>query len=223
MDRNGEWASRRMLSRMMGHREGAVAIKRVVKAAIELNIDVLTLFAFSTENWLRPETEVSFLMNLLEEYVEKEGKELSDNGVRVLHSGKSERLPPSTKAAVDSIVEKTKENDRLILNIALDYGGKDEIAYAARCLALLAKQGEIDPCAIDENLFAKYLYHPEIPDIDLMIRTGEEQRISNFMLWRVAYAELFFSKTYWPDFTKEDLEEGLNDFSKRKRRFGGIR
>jgi undecaprenyl diphosphate synthase len=211
-----------MLSRMMGHREGAVAIKRVVKAAIELNIDILTLFAFSTENWLRPETEVSFLMNLLEEYVEKEGKELLDNGVKVLHSGKSERLPPSTKAAVSSIVEKTKDNSQLTLNIALDYGGKDEIACAARRLALLAKQGRIDPLAIDENLFARYLYHPEIPDIDLLIRTGEERRVSNFMLWRIAYAELFFSKTYWPDFAKEDLEEGLNEFSKRKRRFGGI-
>jgi undecaprenyl diphosphate synthase len=222
MDRNGEWASRRMLSRVMGHREGAVAIKRVVKAAIELNIDILTLFAFSTENWLRPETEVSFLMNLLEEYVEKEGRELFDNGVKVLHSGKSDRLPPSTRAAVDSIVKKTENNSRLILNIALDYGGKDEIVYAARQLALSAKLGEIDPLVIDESLFAKYLYHPEIPDIDLLIRTGEERRVSNFMLWRIAYAEMFFSKTFWPDFTKEDLEEGLNEFSRRERRFGGI-
>lgn len=220
MDRNGEWAKKRKLTRMMGHNEGMKAIKRVVKAAGDLGIDVLTLYAFSTENWLRPKDEVSFLMKLMEDYIKAESKELLGNGIKVVISGRLDRIPATTANAVRDIVARSAGNTGRVLNIALDYGGRDEIVNAAKQIARRAANGEINVDDIDIEIFGQHLYHPELPEIDLLIRTGEEQRISNFMLWEIAYAELYFTPVLWPDFSKEDLQAALDDFNKRNRRFG---
>jgi undecaprenyl diphosphate synthase len=220
MDRNGEWAKKRGLSRVMGHREGIKAIKRVVRAAGELNIKVLSLFAFSTENWLRPKDEVSFLMKLMEEYIAAESEELLTSGVRVVVSGRLDRIPASTAKAAEGIIERSATNDKMTLNIALDYGGQDEIVQAAAKIAKAVATGDLDINNLDTAMFRNFLWHPELPDIDLLIRTGQEQRISNFMLWQLAYAELYFTPVLWPDFGKDELAMALEDFKGRKRRFG---
>lgn len=220
MDRNGEWARRRGLSRVMGHREGVKAIKRVVRAAGKLGIDVLSLFAFSTENWLRPKDEVSFLMKMMEDYIAAESRELLENGIRVVVSGRLDRIPASTARAAQGIIDRSAANDKMILNIALDYGGQDELTRAATEMARAAASGELDPESVTPEVFRRYLYHPELPDIDLLIRTGQEQRISNFMLWQLAYAELYFTPVLWPDFGKNELAAALEDFKNRSRRFG---
>jgi undecaprenyl diphosphate synthase len=176
-------------------------------------VKVLSLFAFSTENWLRPQDEVSFLMKLLEEFITREARELIEKNVKIITSGRLDRVPLSAKRAMETLVAESAHNTGLILNIALDYGGRDEIVQAAK---LLAASGD----EFTEEAFAKYLYHPELPDVDLLIRTGGELRISNFMLWQMAYAELYFTDTLWPDFAHADLEAALESFKGRKRRFG---
>lgn len=220
MDRNGEWAKRRTLSRMMGHREGVRTVKRVIKAAAKTDIEVLSLFAFSTENWLRPKDEVSFLMKLLEEFILSEGREFIEEGIRLVVSGRADRIPESAKRAVDKIIADSASGKSLTVNIALDYGGRDEMVNAARRMHDDIQAGKIDVNSLDEKLFSKYLYHPELPDVDLLIRTGGEQRISNFMLWQTAYSELHFTPVLWPDFGEKELLEAIEDFKGRKRRFG---
>jgi undecaprenyl diphosphate synthase len=219
MDRNGEWAKQRGLPRSKGHIEGVAAVERVVEAAGELGVEVLSLFAFSTENWLRPKDEVSFLMKLLDSFIKKEARKLTKNGVRLVVSGRNERIPANVQRSVEGVVAESATNTKLTLNICLDYGGMDEIARAAAKLAQAAIDGRIKPEEINEARFAAALDQP-LPAVDLLIRTGGEQRISNFMLWQCAYAEFHFSHTLWPDFGKAELATALEDFATRKRRFG---
>jgi len=220
MDGNGRWAERRGLSRVEGHRAGVESVKEVVRAAGDLGIEVLTLYAFSLENWARPEIEVDGLMQLAQHYLENELEEVIANDVQVRAIGRLDRLPRSVRESVARAIERTRDNGSLRLVFALSYGGRAEIADAAKRLARDAEAGRIDPEAIDEKLFASYLYDPELPDPDLLIRTGAESRVSNFLLWQIAYSELYVTDCMWPDFRAEHLEEALRDYRRRERRFG---
>jgi undecaprenyl diphosphate synthase len=220
MDGNGRWAERRGLSRVEGHRAGKEAVTAVVRAAGDLGIEVLTLYAFSIENWNRPQPEVTELMRLAERYLEEELPEVMANDIQVRAIGRLDRLPPRVRARIEHAVEQTRDNGSLKLVFALSYGGRAEIVDAARRLLRDAEQGRVDPDALDEKVFASYLYDPELPDPDLMIRTGAESRVSNFLLWQIAYAEIYVADVMWPDFRAEHLREALRDFSGRERRFG---
>jgi undecaprenyl diphosphate synthase len=220
MDGSGRWAERRGLSRVEGHRAGKDAVTAVVRAAGDLGIEVLTLYAFSIENWNRPQSEVTALMRLAERYLEEELPEVMANDVQVRAIGRLDRLPPRVRARVEHAVEQTRDNGSLKLVFALSYGGRAEIVDAARRLLRDAEVGRVDPDALDEKLFASYLYDPELPDPDLLIRTGAESRVSNFLLWQIAYAELYVVDVMWPDFRAEHLREALRDFQTRERRFG---
>lgn len=221
MDGNRRWARNRNMPRVEGHRKGAEAVRATVRAAAELGIEYLTLFAFSSENWSRPRDEVSDLMGLLRLYLRRELAELHGNGVRVRVIGERDGLDSDILALIDRAEETTRENRRINLVIALNYGGQAEIARAARMLAEKALRGEIDPAAIDEEAVSGSLYAPDIPDPELLIRTSGEQRISNFMLWQTAYSELVFDDVLWPDFDREALERALAVYCGRERRFGG--
>jgi undecaprenyl diphosphate synthase len=220
MDGNGRWAERRGLSRVEGHRAGKEAVSAVVRAAAELGIEVLTLYAFSIENWNRPQSEVTELMRLAERYLDEELPEVMANDIQVRAIGRLDRLPPRVRKQVEHAVEKTRDNGKLKLVFALSYGGRAEIVDAARRIAREAEQSRIEPDAVDEKVFASYLYDPELPDPDLLIRTGGESRVSNFLLWQIAYAEIYVSELMWPDFRAEHLVEALRDFQSRERRFG---
>jgi len=220
MDGNGRWAKARGLPRIAGHRAGAEAVRRTLTASVELGIKYLTLFGFSSENWKRPATEVSDLMGLLRHYIRGEIAELHRNGVRLRIIGDRTKLPADIVGMIDNAETLTAGNDRLNLSIALSYGGRAEIALAARRLAEDAVAGRIASAAIDEDAFAARLLTADIPDPDLLIRTSGEQRISNFLLWQTAYAELVFTPTLWPDFAKSDLEKALRDYQGRDRRYG---
>jgi undecaprenyl diphosphate synthase len=220
MDGNGRWAERRGTSRVEGHRAGLESCREVVRAAHDLGIDYLTLYAFSLENWNRPKDEVRELMNLLETYLDREIEEVMDNGIRVQAIGRNDRLPPSVRARVDAAVERTRDNREMTLVFALSYGGRAEIVDAARKLASDVEEGKVDPDRIDEKIFASYLYAPDVPDPDLLIRTGAELRVSNFLLWQIAYAEIYTTSVMWPDFRKDHLVEAILDYQKRERRFG---
>jgi len=220
MDGNGRWAKARGLPRIAGHRAGAEAVRRTLTASVELGIKYLTLFGFSSENWKRPATEVSDLMGLLRHYIRGEIAELHKNGVRLRIIGDRTKLPADIVGMIDNAETLTAGNDRLNLSIALSYGGRAEIALAARRLAEDAVAGRIVPATIDEDAFAARLLTADIPDPDLLIRTSGEQRISNFLLWQTAYAELVFTPTLWPDFAKGDLEKALRDYHGRDRRYG---
>jgi undecaprenyl diphosphate synthase len=220
MDGNGRWAERRGMSRVEGHRAGKEAVTAVVRQAAELGIEVLTLYAFSMENWNRPQSEVTELMRLAERYLDEELPEVMANDIQVRAIGRLDRLPPRVRARIEHAVEKTRDNGSLKLVFALSYGGRAEIVDAARRLARDAEQGRLEPDAVDEKVFASYLYDPELPDPDLLIRTGGESRISNFLLWQIAYAEIYVSELMWPDFRAEDLVEALRDYQSRERRFG---
>ncbi|HEY5209500.1 MAG TPA: isoprenyl transferase [Stellaceae bacterium] len=220
MDGNGRWAKARGLPRVAGHRRGADAVRRTVEAGIELGISYLTLYGFSSENWKRPAGEVHDLMGLLRHYLRAEIADLHRNGVRLRIIGDRERLSADIITLIDNGERLTRDNERLHLTIALSYGGRAEIALAARRLAQLAAQGELDADTIDENAVAAQLLTVDMPDPDLVIRTSGEQRISNFLLWQSAYAELVFTETYWPDFGKADLEQAISDFCGRERRYG---
>lgn len=222
MDGNGRWARERRMPRPFGHRSGMRAVREVVEGAVEVGLDVLSLFAFSQENWQRPTSEVDALMSLLQEYISREADELHQRGVRVRALGALERLTPEAAAAVDRVVTRTAANDRLTFNLFISYGGRAELVRAARLLAEDAAAGRIDPSAIDEPTFASRLYTHGCPDPDLLIRTSGEQRISNFLLWQMAYSELFVSRVLWPDFTRGDLYEAIRDFQVRERRFGRV-
>jgi undecaprenyl diphosphate synthase len=220
MDGNGRWAVSRGLERNAGHRAGLDAVRDVVRACGDLGVKYLTLYAFSIENWNRPKEEVGELMRLLEEYLEQELDEAMENGVRVRSIGRLDRLPPSTREAVKTAVERTRDNTELDLIFALSYGGRTEIVDAARRLIRDAELGKVDPDSLDEKIFAAYLYEPDVPDPDLLIRTGNESRISNFLLWQIAYAEIYTTELMWPDFRRKHLELAISDYQARERRFG---
>ncbi|HTY19695.1 MAG TPA: isoprenyl transferase [Myxococcota bacterium] len=220
MDGNGRWAERRGLDRIEGHRAGIEAVRAVVRAAHELGVRQLTLYAFSTENWSRPRGEVDELMRLLERYLESELEEVERNRIRVRAIGRLERLPDAARAKLDEALRRTRDNDEMDLVFALSYGGRTEIVDAARRLARDVEQGKLDPEAIDEKLFASCLYDPELSEPDLLIRTGGESRVSNFLLWQIAYAEIHVTEVMWPDFRKGDLVEAILAYQGRERRYG---
>jgi undecaprenyl diphosphate synthase len=220
MDGNGRWATSRGLPRIVGHRQGAESVRRTVKAAADLGISYLTLFGFSSENWKRPLAEVDDLMGLLRHYLRGEIAELHRNGVKLRIIGQRNRLSPDIVTLIDNGETLTRNNTRLQLTIALSYGGRDEIALAARAIARRVLAGALDPETIDEDCVAEHLLTADMPDPDLVIRTSGEQRISNFLLWQTAYAEFIFTDTLWPDFAKSDLEKALRDYHGRDRRYG---
>ena len=222
MDGNGRWAKKRLLPRTEGHRAGADAVVRVTKAARELGVRYLTLYAFSTENWKRPATEVGALMSLLAHFLDTKLATLIADGVQLKTIGRTEGLPEPARSKLLDAVEKTRNNTAQTLILALNYGGRAEIADAARRIADDARTGRLDPAAMDEECFRKYLYDPEIPDPDLMIRTSGELRLSNFLLWQLAYAELYVTDTLWPDFDRAELERAFAAYGRRDRRFGAV-
>jgi len=222
MDGNGRWARERGEPREAGHRAGMKAVRETVEGCVEAGVEILTLFAFSQENWQRPVPEVRALMSLLEIYARKERQELKEKGVEVHVLGEVERLGMVTRAAIRDIVSHTQGGRALRLNLAISYGARAEIARAARALAERVQRGTLVAEEIDESLLESELYTAGLPDPDLLIRTSGEHRISNFMLWQLAYTELHISSLLWPDFTREDLFEALLDFQRRERRFGRV-
>mgnify|MGYP001195719866 CR=1 FL=1 len=222
MDGNGRWARERMLPRPIGHRNGMKAVREVVEGAIEAGVEVLSLFAFSQENWQRPALEVSALMLLLEEYVQREADELEQQGVQVRFLGELDRLAPAAAAAVDRVVAQTAHCAKLRLNLFVSYGSRAEMLRAVRSIATDVAAGAITPDQVDESAFASRLFTAGCPDPDLLIRTSGEQRISNFLLWQLAYTELFISPVLWPDFGRRELYEAILDYQQRDRRFGRV-
>jgi len=222
MDGNGRWAKQRQLSRVKGHEKGAEAVRTTVRTCRELGIPFLTLYAFSTENWQRPKTEVNALMGLLRRFLEAELRELLKNGIRLHVIGRRERLPGNVQKALAAAVQETRQNSALQLNLALSYGGRDEITRAAQSLAVEVQAGRLRPADITEELLSARLDTAGIPDPDLLIRTGGDMRVSNFLLWQLAYTEIFVTPTLWPDFTPELFQQILNDFQSRERRFGRV-
>ena len=221
MDGNGRWATKRGLPRVAGHRAGAEAVRNTLKAAAKAGIEVLTLYAFSSENWRRSEEEVSDLKGLLGYYLERELDELDRQGVRLLLIGDHTAFGPHLVERLERAVKRTAGNDRLTLVVALNYGARSEIADAARSLAVKVRSGALDPADIDEAKVGAELSTAELPELDLMIRTSGEKRLSNFLLWQAAYAELVFIDTLWPDFDEDALKRALEEYSGRQRRFGG--
>jgi undecaprenyl diphosphate synthase len=222
MDGNGRWARERMLPRPLGHRSGMASVREVVEGAIEVGLEVLSLFAFSQENWQRPAGEITALMSLLEEYIQKEANELHKQGVRVRMLGDLERLTPAALAAVQRVMKQTEANTKLTLNLFISYGSRAEMTQAARQLAEDVAAGKITAAQVDEAAFASKLYTVDCPDPDLLIRTSGEQRISNFLLWQLAYTELLISPVLWPDFSRANLYDAILDYQNRDRRFGRV-
>ncbi len=222
MDGNGRWARKRLQPRVMGHRAGTKATRRIVEACGELGVKFLTIYVFSSENWARPILEVNALMDLLVEMIHQEVEDLMKNNVRLKALGNLSKLPPRTLQELEWGMEKTKNNTGLTLNLAVSYGGREEIAEACRRIAAEVKAGKLSPDQIDESSIAKHLYSPEIPDPELLIRTGGDLRISNFLLWQIAYTELYVTPTLWPDFGKEELVKAIEAYHGRQRRFGKV-
>lgn len=222
MDGNGRWAAERGLPRHAGHRAGMQSVREVIEGSVEAGVEILTLFAFSTENWQRPRTEIVALMSLLRLYAEKEQRALRKQGVEVHVLGEVDRLEPGTRSAVQRIVDVTRGGDQLRLNLMISYSGREELVRAARRLAARAAAGEIDPEQIDDADLEAELFTADLPDPDLLIRTSGEFRVSNFMLWQLAYTELHIARVLWPDFTREHLFEALLDYQRRERRFGRV-
>jgi undecaprenyl diphosphate synthase len=220
MDGNGRWAKARGLPRIAGHRRGAEAVRRTLTAAGELGIPYLTLFGFSSENWKRPSAEVQDLMVLLRHYLRGEIAELQRNGVRLKVIGQLARLAPDIVRTIAHAESLTRENSQITLTIALSYGGRAEIVAAVRAIAAEVARGSLAADDVDEDCLARHLFTADIPDPDLLIRTSGEQRISNFLLWQCAYSELVFTKTLWPDFSRNDLEQAIDDYCGRERRYG---
>jgi len=222
MDGNGRWATERSLPRPLGHQAGMKSVRQVVEAAIEVGVEVLTLFAFSQENWQRPPEEIDALMTLLEEYIALELEDLRANGAAVTVLGDLDRLAPSALAAVDRIMTSTAGGDRLALNLCISYSSRAELTRAARLLAEDAAAGTLDPATITEDMLASRLLTAEWPDPDMLIRTSGEMRISNFLLWQLAYAEIVVSPILWPDFNREHFFEAIIEYQRRERRFGRV-
>jgi undecaprenyl diphosphate synthase len=222
MDGNGRWATARGLTRTAGHKEGAEAVRRTMEAALHLGIRYLSLFAFSSENWKRPAGEIIDLMGLLRLYLRNEVRYLCENGICLRVIGDRARLAPDIVALIEESERRTADNDKLTVIIALSYGGRAEIVEAARRLAEMAAMGEIDPNDIDEESLAAHLYTAGVPDPDLLIRTSGEKRISNFLIWQLAYTEFMFLDVLWPDFSRSDLEAAISEFHRRERRYGAV-
>lgn len=220
MDGNGRWARKQGLDRTFGHRNAVESVRAAIEVCGDLDIPYLTLFAFSTENWKRPKTEVSFLMKLLSSTIKSEIDELDRKGIRLLIIGQNDKLPPAVLKQLQKAIDRTKDNKKATLIIALNYGSKDEIVNAAKKIAEDVKSGNIEISDIDQDLFEQNLYTGDIPNVDLLIRTSGEYRISNFLLWQIAYAELYFTKTLWPDFRQEDFLKAIREYSSRERRYG---
>ena len=217
-DGNGRWAEQRGLPRLDGHQAGAESMVRMIEYLNEYPINYLTLYGFSTENWNRPVDEVSGLFRILEEFIEHQVPELDKRGISLRHLGRFNQLPQSLQAAISGAVELTKNNAGMTLNLAFNYGGRVEIIDAVRQLIT----DGVSPQNIDEELFSSYLYTAGLPDVDLLVRTGDELRLSNFLIWQTAYAEYYFTDVLWPDFSQEDIEKALLSYSRRQRRFGGL-
>jgi undecaprenyl diphosphate synthase len=219
MDGNGRWAKERFLPKVEGHRRGAEAALGLVKSSVERGIEYLTLYAFSSENWLRPVEEVSDILGLLSLYLNKEIASLNENNIRLKVIGNLSKLDPKIVKSIDDAVELTKSNNAMTLCIAFGYGAREELLYSIKNIISTGVKAE----DITQQMVMDNMYDPEMPDVDLMIRTSGEQRVSNFLLWQIAYAELYFATKYWPDFDKEDLDLAIEDFKKRKRNFGYAR
>lgn len=222
MDGNGRWAKKRNLPRISGHRAGVEALRDVIKCSSNIGIEYLTLYAFSTENWNRPVNEVSGLMDLLVLYLRKEINELNRNDVRINIIGDISKLPQKAVSEIEKATKLTANNKGLTVNIALNYGAKSEILGAVKNICQNVMDNSLNIEDIDESIFSQYLYTKNIPDPDLLIRTSGEQRISNFLLWQIAYSELWFTEVYWPDFKSDHLIQAIVDFGQRQRRFGGL-
>lgn len=222
MDGNGRWAKARGLPRYRGHKEACNRIIEVFSYCKEYNIKVMSFYAFSTENWKRPKSEINHLFHYLEVFFKKEMPTLMRDGVKVVVSGDLSKLPLKTQNTCLDAIEKTKNNPNYVFNICLNYGGRDEILRAAKLIAQDYKNNNIELDKIDNNLFSQYLYTANLPDVDLMVRTSGEERLSNFLLWQCAYAEFVFTKVHWPDFKKEAFLECLQEYNHRNRRFGGL-
>ncbi len=220
MDGNGRWAVERGLSRTDGHKEGIESVRDIVKASSQLGIEYLTLYAFSIENWKRPVQEVGILMKLLEHYLKAELEELNENNVRLLTIGKTNALPKSVQKLLYKAIDYTKDNTGLTLTLALSYGGRWDIIRAVQMLSLDVRRGKISPEDINDELFKSYLTTKDLPDPDYLIRTSGEMRLSNFLLWEMAYGEMYITEKYWPQFRRTEFYEALRNFAKRERRFG---
>jgi undecaprenyl diphosphate synthase len=218
MDGNGRWSLSRGLPRLAGHRAGTENLRRIITASVEFGVKYLTIYAFSTENWGRPREEVDGLMHILEDVIDRELAELNKEGVQLRHIGRLERLDPKLQEKVLEAIDLTQNNDRLILNVAFNYGGRDEIVCA---IQKMIKDG-VHPEDVNSDLVGKYLFTAGVPDPDLIIRTSGELRVSNFLIWQGAYSEWYVTSVYWPDFDKKELQKALDTFAKRDRRYGGL-
>ncbi|MGR3317189.1 MAG: isoprenyl transferase [Candidatus Anammoxibacter sp.] len=222
MDGNGRWAKKKGLLRINGHKAGIESVREITRECARKYVGQLTLYAFSAENWKRPKTEINFLMRMLKRFLIQERPEIAENNIRLTAIGKTNELPKYVQDALAVSIEESKNNTGMNLCLALNYGGRREIVDAAREIAIAVRDGAIEPDAIDEDMFKRHLYTRGTEDPDLLIRTGGEMRISNFLLWEISYAELYVTPVCWPDFRKAELEEALDDFAKRERRFGGL-
>ena len=223
MDGNGRWAQRRHLPRVAGHKQGVVAVREVIKLASRIHLPAMTLYAFSAENWKRPKTETSFLMALLRSYLKKEVPLMNEFNVRLRYIGRTHELPPEVQERMAWAEEQTRNNTGTIMTLALNYGARAELIDAFRAIVdAAAKNGGLADLKIDEEMVSRHLYAADLPDPDLVIRTSGEMRLSNFLLWQLAYTEIYVTQKMWPDFSKEDLRDAIMEFNKRQRRFGGL-
>lgn len=222
MDGNGRWAKARGEARVNGHKVGAESVRAVVEGCVELGVEYLTLYAFSSENWKRPKTEIKALMALLERFLKKELPTMLEQNVRLHAIGQLDRLPDKTRKILESTIEQTRDNTALNLVLAISYGAREELVDAARSIAEKARAGTLNPSAIDCETLADHLYTREMPDPDLLIRTSGEVRLSNFLLWQLSYTEIVITQKFWPDFRRAELFEAIEEFGRRQRRYGGI-
>jgi len=223
MDGNGRWARKRGLPRAAGHREGGKTVEKIATTCVDLGIESLTIYSFSLENWKRPKSEVNALMHLYTQYLVGIRPMLMRNNVKLVHLGRLAQLPEGLKKELSKTMHLTEKNTGMILALALNYSGRAEITDAARKIAGLCRAGRLRTQQIDEQCFSRYLYNPDLPDPDLLIRTANELRVSNFLLWQISYSEFYVTKTYWPDFKKKDLEKAILSYAQRTRRFGDIK
>ena len=222
MDGNGRWAKKRLMNRVQGHQKGSEAVRAIVKASREIGISYLTLYAFSEENWNRPKAEISALMNILKNFLRSQLPEMQENGIRLQAIGRMEKLPKNAKEVLYETIEKTANNKDMVLTLALSYGGRQEIVDSVQKIAEKIKEGDLTVEEISEKLISDFLSTTDMPDPDLLIRTSGEYRISNFLLWQIAYTEIYTTPTLWPDFNRDRYLAAIQDFQKRERRFGEV-
>ncbi|MBL7210856.1 MAG: isoprenyl transferase [Desulfobacteraceae bacterium] len=223
MDGNGRWAKKRSINRVRGHQQGAETVREIVRTSREMGLSWLTLYAFSEENWKRPQREIGALMKLLKRFLKGELEEMQENGIRLQSIGRIEKLPEDTRKVLFDVMDQTASNKDMVLTLALSYGGRQEILDATRKIGAEIEKGNISADEISEQLISNSLYSEEMPDPELLIRTSGEYRVSNFLLWQIAYTEIYITPTLWPDFSKDEYLEAIQDFQKRKRRFGGTK